>query len=357
MKPQLFIPAVICAAACLVTACESVPTDVVVTTTGNPQTTVFASYEGRLVELEIAPNAKDLALLRAELEKAAARPGLSRRVLARADALRAEAAFLAKDLPATRALATSAAAFSDSGEGAWRMRAALEQDRTRRLALLEQGIARADAPSRLLCERGRELLAAGRYAEAAQDLDEGLRGLAPKYGTIYGAERDKALSLARAGRNGGTAPRANTEAGLDAPLTLRTMVERTLSETRFLSALSSDPAPGFEAILPAVKAAGLLLDPGVPPETRLSRKQVAYFLWGIAARLTHDPKLLTSYRSKYAASPVADVPIDAPWFDAAIGVVEQEVMDLADGVHFRPDAPVTGVEYLGMLEAMKNRYR
>ena len=47
--------------------------------------------------------------------------------------------------------------------------------------------------TRLLCERGRELLKAGRYAEAAQDLDEGLRGLDPAYRALYGADREQRL--------------------------------------------------------------------------------------------------------------------------------------------------------------------
>ena len=58
----------------------------------------------------------------------------------------------------------------------------------------------------------------------------------------------------------------------------------------------------------------------------------------MVARTEHDQKLLTRYRLKYASSPVPDVPVDAPWFDAVLGVVEREIMDLPDGVNFKPDA-------------------
>jgi hypothetical protein len=138
---------------------------------------------------------------------------------------------------------------------------------------------------------------------------------------------------------------------------VRAMVERTFAETRFLSALTTDPSPSFTNQLAAVKAAGLLLDPAVKPETVASRKDVAFFLWGIVARLEHDTRLLTAYRTRYTASPVPDVPIDAPWFDAALGVVEQEIMDLRDGVHFQPDAPFTGLELLAALTTLRARYR
>jgi hypothetical protein len=271
------------------------------------------------------------------------------------DGLRAEAAFLAGDVALARALVARAASLTDGEEGIWRVRAMLEPDATRRLALLEEGIAKADAPARLLCERGRLLLAAGRYAEAAQDLDEGLRGVEAEYRAFYEADRERALALARAGADAvgpGTAI-----ADLGAALTVRAMIERTYAQTRFLSALTTEANPGFAAGLAAVKDAGLLLDPAGNPEAVAGRRHVAFFLWGIVARLEHDPRLLTAYRTKYTASPVADVPIDAPWFDAALGVVEQEIMDLPDGVHFQPDAEVTGLEFLAMLAAMRARYR
>jgi len=344
------------ALACLLAAgCQSVPRDVIGETPGAEEIAGLDAYGVRLAGLSLNPDAVGLAALRGELEAIAARPGLGRRLVARVDGLRAEGALLAGDAALARALAGRAASLTDGEEGIWRVRAMLEPDASRRLALLEEGIAKADAPARLLCERGRLLLASGRYAEAAQDLDEGLRGVATGYRALYETDRDRALVLARAGVDAfgpGTAI-----ADLGAALTVRVMIERTFGETRFLSALTTEANPGFAAGLAAVKDAGLLLDPAGNPEAVAGRRHVAFFLWGIVARLERDPRLLTAYRTKYTASPVADVPIDAPWFDAALGVVEQEIMDLPDGVHFQPDAQVTGLDFLAMLAALRARYR
>jgi hypothetical protein len=348
--------AALLALACLLTAgCQSVPPDVVVETPGEKEIAGLETYGLRLAELSTRPDSASLAALRGELDRTAASPGLSRQLSARVDGLRAEAALLAGDSVRARALAAHAASLTDREEGVWRVRAALESDDGRRLALLEEGIAKADAPARLRCERGRLLLASGRYAEAAQDLDEGLRGLAPDYRVLYEADRDTALSLARAGADG-VGPGAAV-ADLGAALTVRAMVGRSFEETRFLSALTTEASPNWATQLAAVKAAGLLLDPDVKSDTVVTRKDVAFFLWGIVARLEHDARLLTVYRTRYTASPVPDVPIDAPWFDATLGVVEQEIMDLRDGVHFQPDAPVTGLDFLAMLAAMRARYR
>ncbi len=347
--------AALLALACLLAAgCQSVPRDVVAVTSGEEEISGLDAFGVRLAELSLGPDDARLAALRAELDKAAANPGLSRQITARVDGLRAEAALLAGEAALARALAARAASLTDREEVVWRVRAALEPDAGARLALLEQGIAKVDAPARLFCERGRLLLAAGRYAEAAQDLDEGLRGIAPAYRVLYEADRDKALALARAGVDAAVPGAAIADLG--AALTLRVMIERTFGETRFLSALAADANPGSATQLAAVKAAGLLLDP-VEPDAVATRKHAAFFLWGIVARLEHDPRLLTTYRTKYAASPVPDVPIDAPWFDAALGVVEQEIMDLPDGVHFQPDAPLTGIEFLATLTVLRARYR
>ena len=338
-------------------ACQSAPRDKVVSTPGEEETAALDTFDLRLLDLRLSTDAASLRALRADLERAAAQPGLSRRLQARVSSLEGEAALLARDTAAARRYADQAAGLSDADQGLWIVRAALEQDPGKRRAVLDAGLAKADAKPRLLCERGRELLEAGRYAEAAQDLDEGLRGLDPRYRGLYGADRERAFSLAQASRDT-LAPLSTTApATLDEPLTLRAMVTRTMAETGLLSSLSPDPRASFEALLPALTRAGLLLDPAQAPDSPALRKTVAFFLWGVVARTEHDPKLLTRYRLKYSSSPVPDVPADAPWFDAVLGVVEREIMDLPDGTRFSPDTSLTGLEYLAVLGRLKKQYR
>jgi hypothetical protein len=339
----------------LLAGCQSVPPDLTVTRAEAAEEADLGSFEARLLDLRLDPQAAGLQTLRAELTAAGEGGGLSRRTRARVISLAAEAALLAGDRAAARSRAEAAAALDASDEGPWLVRAWLESDPGRRLALLEQGLARSEGSSRLRCERGMELLKSGRYAEAAQDLDEGLRGLDPGYRRLYGADRDRAFALARAAAEGGSAAAAERPEALSAELTVRFMVEKACSKTRLLSSLSPAANPAAEQVLPALEAAGLILTPG-PAQAPALRKDVAYFIWGIVARVEHDPLLLRKYRAKYTSSPVPDVPVGAPWFDAALGVVERELMDLPDGVSFQPDAHVTGLEYLGILANLKRQY-
>ena len=340
----------------LLASCASVP----VTTVGNPPEQAGATldaFTSRLLDLEITPDRARLFALRTELDRAAAHTGAGRHDQAALESLRAEAAFQAGDQAAARRLVESAAALSQEVEGVWVVRAALEPDPARSLALVEKGIAIADRTARLLCVRGEALLKAGRYAEAAQDLDEGLRSLDERYRALYGPDRERAFALARVARDTSGGSPVQQPLSPDSVLTYRAMVEQALAQTRLLAALSPSANPTFAGILPALSSAGLLRDSSVAPDTPARRKDVAYFLWGLVARSEHDPTLLTRYRRKYTVSPVPDVSVDAPWFDAVLGTVEKEIIDLPDGMSFKPDDPVTGLAYQEMLAKLTALYR
>jgi hypothetical protein len=342
---------------CAAASCQSFPSDTVAQSAGDLETASLDSLDMRLLDLRLAPDPARLAALRAELAGASSRPWQNRGLQARAVALRAEAALMAGDLAAARRDVDAAAALSDAVGGVWLVRAALQQDESKRLAILATGIARAEKTSRVLCEQGLGLLKAGRYADAAQDLDEGLRGLDPRYRALYGADRDHAVALAQAVREAGTTLSGPPPRDLDRPLTNRAMVERAFSETRLLGSLSPERKPTYESVLPMLISTGLLLEPGAPPGAPAPRKSVGFFLWGIIARLEHNPGLLTRYRVKYTASPVPDVAATSPEFDAVLGVVEWELMDLPDGVNFRPGEQVTGLQYLDILSKLVRTFR
>ena len=337
-------------------SCRTVPPDVLARSAGDEEAASLDAFDVRLLAQRISHDDVTMAALRSELDRAAARPGLNRRLSARVTAQQAEAALLARDYAGARRLADAAAALSDAEAGAWLVRAELENDPARHLALIEQGLARADSKGRLLCERGRALLRAGRYAEAAQDLDEGLRGLGSRYRDLYGSDRERAFSLAQAIHDSGS-PLSVKPEDLPPQLTTRSLVELAAANTRFLSSLSPRTNPSFDDMRSALAAGKLLLDPAAAPEAPAPRKAVAYFLWGIAAREEHDPSLLTRYRLKYASSPVPDLSTRDPWFDSCLGAVEREIMDLPDGTNFRPDEPVTGIEYAAMLSRLKKLYK
>lgn len=352
-----FAVAAVLFAVLLAAGCSTLPPDLVAESGGEKEKMALEDAELRLLELRISPDQTKLAALRAELASYAERPGISRLMQARVESLRAEAALAAGDKGSAMAFANAAAELSPAEDGLWLVRAALSDSPAARLVVLDKGLAAADRKGRILCERGAAFLAAGRYAEAAQDLDEGLRSLDQRYRDLYGSTRDQAFAMAGASRQTGSTQPLQSAPDLQAPITVRTMVELALKETRFLQSLGQSARPTADSLLPALKDAGLLLAPDSPLDGQVSRSQAAFFLWGIVARNEHNPALLQVYREKYTSTPVADVPVDAPCFDAVLGCVERELMELPDGIHFNPDGVVTGFEYLAMLGKLKSEYR
>lgn len=81
------------------------------------------------------------------------------------------------------------------------------------------------------------------------------------------------------------------------------------------------------------------------PVTRLI---AARFLWNLFNQRKNTPQNLTKYSAAYKdkkRSPVPDVKLDSPDFDAALGCVENEIMHLVDGIEFGSENEVTGMEF------------
>ena len=82
-------------------------------------------------------------------------------------------------------------------------------------------------------------------------------------------------------------------------------------------------------------------------DTILTRSLAARFLWN----LYHDRRGTLGNAPKYShqfissGSPILDVPLDSPDFDAILGSIEKELLDLPDGMNFYPDQPMSGMDF------------
>ena len=138
-------------------------------------------------------------------------------------------------------------------------------------------------------------------------------------------------------------------------LSLLQMVEITQASTQLLDIYTGGKKYGGERLFAVVRGAGLLKSvSGVSDESRLrsameaSRILCARFLWNLrtAARKNQNPvRYSERYRGRMLASPIPDVPVDSPDFDAVLGSVENELMTLRDGINFYPEGKVSGAEF------------
>jgi tetratricopeptide (TPR) repeat protein len=288
----------------------------------------------------------------AELANLAAVERRNRQYAARLRALEAELARLRGDEQRASELAGEAIDLWATDEVALLVQATLVDSPEASLELLSAALEEADSRNRLLAERGSVLLELGRIGDALASFDEALARLPDEYQAVYGDERERAWTLRDAERlSDASADYLNTDELSFIGMTVLTQAESTLLD--FLTGGRVWDPPRLFA---AMTEAGLFLPDAPGPAGITSRRDAAFLLWQLLAAELGQEELLTRYSERFAGragarSPVPDVQIDDPWFDAVLGLVEREIMELPDGQRFFPDEIITGLDFYAWLQA------
>ena len=89
------------------------------------------------------------------------------------------------------------------------------------------------------------------------------------------------------------------------------------------------------------------------------RVKCARFLWNLFIAHSGEAKSAVKYSNRYrsqgAPSPVPDVPAASADFDAVLGCIETELMELPDGEHFFPQKNVSALEFAEYLKTLRSR--
>ena len=220
-------------------------------------------------------------------------------------------------------------------------------------------LAQSNQKSLLVLEGGLKNYGEGNYLDALAKMDEAFISLDSFYKIAYQDVRNSAWSLrsVSASSNDAVLLKVVTVSDIAQIARLNTNVitayagSKELSSSELYSILSK--AGFFSPVSAGTSDASL-----IPlPSDKASRILCARFLWNLYTTRKTNRKSATAYSSAYAqmgeASPVADVPVDSPDFDAVLGCVENELMDLPDGEHFFPDKTVSGVEFKTWVSKIK----
>ena len=332
-------------------SCATIQRDVLYETPADARSVAaeLKTIELDLVRSRAVPGSADIAADRRRLAELLAVPSGDAGRTARLLALAAEAALQAGERQtAAKRLEDSRAAYGGD-EMAAVVASRLAKTPDERLAILQKAMAVTDEGYRVRAELGSVLLAAGKPREALAAFDASLPFLDEAYTTLYGEQRDKAWAL----RDSSAAPAAGISAYLAKdPITLVGMAAVAQAETNALDRITGGAgwAPGV--LFERLRSAGWYVASGALPGAPATRKEAALFLWMLMTR--GDKRIATRYTEHYAAraeSPVPDVPYGSPYFDAVLGVVEEDIITLVDGRSFGPDAPATGLEFYGWLLA------
>lgn len=238
------------------------------------------------------------------------------------------------------------------------------------LSAIEKILTYDENNSVLLLEKGKLLYQLARYNEAVATIDNAFLLFDSEgymeYRKVYAQLRNNAWEL-----NSISKDNKNSfvpEFDLQGNLTLLNMLELTLLNSSLLEAYrpAKIPKTKFDSFVPVLQASGYFNSPSDPKNEAgtaveftsakvITRRLCARFIWNAYVRSHGNINMLSRYSEKYkksnrTKSPIADIPLDDKDFDAVLGVIENEFMELPDGRSFSPDTPVTNLQFITWIK-------
>lgn len=145
-----------------------------------------------------------------------------------------------------------------------------------------------------------------------------------------------------------------TNLNLKKTLTPTDMIELTNTRTNLLSFFTGGSNIKSQDLLKRLTKIDLVSEDMLKAKN-ITKSQCALFIWKLYAQNTGKIDQLDKYSKRYiklnnVESPVKDIKISSPYFDAVLGLVENEIMDLPDGNHFYPDEEVTVLDFITWID-------
>lgn len=240
-----------------------------------------------------------------------------------------------------------------------------------RLAKIDEFLEKDSKNGILLLEKGKILYETGVFNNAVATFDSAFLILDSeekeinKYREIYSDLRDKAWTFYSSGIDEESLSSIITSDYL----TKEVMVQLTVENSSLLEDFMGGTKMSTKDLMTKMVVAGFFSSPldsenqnntanDILSSKAMNRTMCARYLWNLYVAKKGKKTLLTRYSKRYsqmedAASPIQDVEITNPDFDAVMGVVETEIMSLPDGINFLPEDFVTPVEFISYLKALE----
>ncbi len=334
-------------------SCKTLQDDRMSVAGGTDSHEIVLSFEKELAAADAAILRGDTSVrrgfadLRGRIRMALDAAGPDRLLAARLTALLGRTALLDGSRSEASRLSEAAAGLYAADVQALVLSARLERDLSARLRTLETLLQKTDERGPLILEQAIAASELKQYPQAVAFFDEAFLSLEPFYREAYGPLRDTAWQL----RDVSSSADSIAIHLAASRLTYQGMVLICQSETGLLDFLTAAKTLSARELLRQLSGNGFLYDENPRAQAEVNRRQAAWFIWNLYVRKRGDPSLKKRYTARYTArgitsSPVPDVPLSDKAFDAVLGCVENELINLADGVMFYPDAPVSGADFL-----------
>ena len=221
----------------------------------------------------------------------------------------------------------------------------LEPDYATRIAKMSGTFTDEEAP--LQIEQALCLYYMGQYAKAAAAFDDAFVSLDHAYRDAYGQLRDTSWLLQSAVGTVSSDATAKT-------LSADGMLLLIQSETTLLLPVTGGKTLKAKELASKMEQSGILDDDIAKKvgdrHASLYRADIARAVWRLYITYKNT-KANVDYASQFSGqeSPIPDVPVTDAAFASVAGCVENELMELPDGIHFLPYNTISGPEFVKIL--------
>lgn len=327
--------------------CSTLPTDVQFTTELSSQYTSLQELTVQTTIIRLKADSKNAIQIQKDIQKAIKNSQSESVLLASLYALLGQMQTVSGDKKSAELSLKQARAYNPGCEDSFILEMLLQNDISDKIKIVTQGITKADTSQRLRCELGILFFNTGNYADALAQFDSAIPFMPESLASLYLPIRDKTHEYLQAG--------VKPNQIISDKFTLEKMILITNSETSLLVWFTGIERCDTGVLFERMKGSGWFPDNPLNPNVLVRQKDAALFFWYIITK--GDSRKLYKYTEKYKVqkkSPIEDVPYDSPWFNAVMGIVEEDILKLKDGKFFEPDAVMTEIEFRKALQAVTN---
>ena len=205
------------------------------------------------------------------------------------------------------------------------------------------------------------------FVQAVANFDSAFISLPQYYKDNYTEIRNSAWELRSISAQNQSSKKAQNTADLltQKQITVSQMLTITASQTNYLSKIFTTKKDSPSQLYKNAKSNGLLSaisnkenqnDETLQENQIVSKTVCARFLWNLYSNIKNLQNKNTKYSKVYGPknfTPIPDVLPSSPDFDACLGVIENEIMQLEDGTYFFGSTPVSAIEFNSYLQNLE----
>ena len=236
------------------------------------------------------------------------------------------------------------------------------------LKALEQSIKIDSENEILILENGKLLYKLSEYDKSIAAIDEALmisdNKNSPQYREYYSNFRSQIWQLYNSQIR---TTKSSKDFNLSANLTKDSMLVLTSENSSLLKDFTAGAKMSSSELTKKLTAYGAFssaLDSDnsnhsadmILKSSAITRIMAARFLWNLYVEKKSKPELKNRYSTRYnkiGKSPVEDVDVSNEDFDAVMGTVENEIMELPDGKSFFPQNVLSNLDFITILKNME----